>query len=171
MKPETPLDLTFARKLIEHAVWETGRVWRLALEPLDDAQFNRVVAATGCSIRDECLGQMRQDQALLLALDDSLPTPAISDECHRAALWQSWEAIGKAWLNIAAALDQDSWFADCHVEIHGEIAPLKSWQVVLHFIYSGTASRVRVLHLVADVHQAVAFDLSLMQYLTGVFRQ
>ena len=170
MNREAPLDLTFARKLIEHAVWETGRVWREALEPLDDARFDRVIGATGRSIYDECRRQMKLDRALLLALAESNTAPA-TYAGDRAALWQSWEAIGKAWLKIAAELDHDAWFADREVEIDSASETLQSWQIVLHFIYSGTASRVRILRLAADVDKAVAFDLSLMQYLTGVYRR
>ena len=171
MNSQPPLDLTFAHKLIQHSVWETGRVWRLALAPLDDAEFNRVVPARGLSIRGECLLQMREDRNLLLALDASLDAPAISADIDRAALWQNWEAIGKSWLRIADCLDDDAWRTDREIEVDGVLETLQTWQIVLHFIYSGTACRTRILRLVADLRQAVDFDLSLMQYLTGVYRR
>ena len=170
MTAGTPLDLTFARKLIEHAVWETRRVWQLAIEPLDEAQFSRTVAAVGRSIRDECLRHARQDDALLRALNPDFAALAMHDEADRCEIWRRWEAIGEAWLGLAGALEPGRWTADCDAEIDGEAARLKTWQVVLRFVYSGTACRSRILRLVADVHETPRFDLSLMQYLTGVFR-
>ena len=52
--PSNSQDIDFARKLIEHCVWEDQRVWRLAIAPLSDAQFNRRVPFGSGSIQREC---------------------------------------------------------------------------------------------------------------------
>ena len=170
MTPGKPFDLSFARQLIQHAVWENRRLWQLAIQPLDTAQFCQVVAAADVSIRDECLRQMRQDRVLLLALGQPIDSPAPSGESDRSEIWRAWEAIGEAWRRVAENLEALAWYADCEATIDGEAVALKTWQIVMHFIYSGTACRARILRLVADAHQAPQFDLSLMQYITGVFR-
>ncbi len=167
--PGTP-DLEFARKLIEHCCWEDERVWRLAIAPLTDEQFAREVGFGLGSIQRECAHIMETEWTNLRCLRGE--TSAIWElPLDRAAMLASWRAIHADWAAYMGALDADSFFADCAFKDGDRAAQLKAWQLIFDVIYQGTAHRADIMRTVAEVHETPQFDLSLMQFLSGVFRQ
>ena len=82
-----------------------------------------------------------------------------------------WREIHAAWSNFAEELDTDLLLSECGFA-HGEgVVSLKTWQLIFDVVYQGTAHRSDIMRMVAQVHEPPAFDLSLMQFLSGVFRQ
>lgn len=166
-------DINFARKLLEHSFWEDERVWNLAIAPLSDEQFARETRFGLGSIQRACLHIIETESLCLRrigggALDAS---PLGNDQRERAAIHKAWRAIHLAWKPVIGALDADAFFADCAFQADDRIVELKTWQLIVDLVYQGTAHRADIMRMAAEVHEAPAFDLSLMQYLSGVFRR
>lgn len=176
------INVDFARKLIGYHCWENQRVWDLAVVSLSDAQFTREVQFLRCSVQGECQRLLETDAACLGCLlgganeetsvgtnvgAGSANTAAASE---RTAIAVSWQASRRAWTQFAMELDADSLFAACACDIAGAPRKLRAWQLICHVIYHGTARRSQILRLVAELDQPVAFDLSLLQNLTGLLR-
>ena len=70
-----------------------------------------------------------------------------------------------------AQLDDELFFADCIFPDGDHRASSKTWQLIFDLVYQGTAHRSDIMRMVAEVHEAPQFDLSLMQFLSGVYRQ
>ena len=94
------------------------------------------------------------------------PIQPIEKRCK----WQ-WEAIHAGWSQLASELDAALFFSDCAFADGDRAVTLKVWQLIFDVIYQGSTHRSDIMRMVAEVHEPPAFDLSLMQFLTGVFRQ
>lgn len=169
------INVDFARKLIGYHCWENQRVWDLAIVSLSDAQFTREVQFLRCSVQSECQRLLETDAACLGCLlggGDSLGAGSANTAVpsERTAIAASWQASRRAWTQFAAELDADSLFSTCACDIAGMPRKLPAWQLICHVIYHGTARRSQILRLVAELDQPVAFDLSLLQNLTGLLR-
>jgi len=84
---------------------------------------------------------------------------------------QEWRALHAEWSQLASELDATLLFSDCRCPDDGGAAKVKGWQLIIDVIYQGSTRRSNIMRMVAAVHEPAEFDLSLMQYLTGVFRQ
>ena len=82
-----------------------------------------------------------------------------------------WRAIHADWSAFVGELDADGFFADCAFTDGDRVVKLKAWQLIFDVIYQGTTHRSDIMRIVAEVHETPQFDLSLMQFLSGVFRQ
>jgi len=166
-------NLDFARKLIQHNCWEDARVWRLAIAPLTDAQFNQEVRFGLGSIQRECRHILENEGTCLQRIRGSSPdaAPAMPVSADRAKLQMQWEAIHAGWTQLASELDAALFFSDCAPAADGSADKLKVWQLIMDVIYQGSTHRSDIMRMVAEVHEPPTFDLSLMQYLTGVFRK
>ena len=166
-------NLDFARKLIEHSCWEDERVWKLAIAPLTDGQFNQEVGFGLGSIRRQCAHIMETQSTGLRRIRGHGPVmdAASRGASDRAKMRERWGAIHAGWLQLASELEAALFFADrSYRDDRGE-ANLKVWEMIMDVVYQGSAHRSDIMRMVAEVHEAPAFDLSLMQFLTGVFRQ
>ncbi|MDE2637549.1 MAG: DinB family protein [Chloroflexota bacterium] len=163
-------NVEFARKLIEHCCWEDERVWKLAIVPLSDAQFTREVGFGLGSIQLECARIMNTEQICLARIRGEPPPPRKS-QLDRRELRDQWREIHAAWSDFAEALDADLLLSDCMTADGRGAVTLKVWQLIFNVVYQGTAHRSDIMRMVAEVHEPPAFDLSLMQFLSGVFRQ
>lgn len=175
------MNVDFARKLIGYHCWENQRVWDLAIVSLSDAQFTREVDFLRCSVQSECLRMLETDSACLRCLLGGLDSDNVGTNVgagsantagpsERAAIAASWQASRRAWTQFAAELDAGGLFSTCACDIAGAPRKLRAWQLICHVIYHGTARRSQILRLVAELDQPVAFDLSLLQNLTGLLR-
>ena len=166
-------NLDFARKLIEHCCWEDERVWKLAIAPLSDAQFAQEVSFGLGSIQRECAHIMETERLCLRRIGGgSSPESLISaSPLDRRAMRTQWRAIHADWTRYMGALSADRFFSDCAFDDGDGEARLKVWQLIFDVIYQGTTHRADIMRIVAEVHEAPQFDLSLMQFLSGVFRQ
>ena len=166
-------NLDFARKLIEHFCWEDARVWRLAIAPLTDEQFSRQVSFGMGSIRRECIHIMETERAHLRRIrGGSIPENLKGGiPRDRVAMFNQWRAIHAGWSQLAGELDADLFFSDCAVGEDERGAKLKVWQLIFDVVYQGTSHRADIMRMVAEVAEAPQFDLSLMQFLSGVFRR
>ena len=165
-------DVDFARQLIEFNFWENQRVWDLAIAPLTDAQFLQAVSYANESIRDKCIHILELEATCLSQIRGDLrrSSDARDDLLDRSAIAARWQEIRRDWSQFAVGLDDERFFLACEFELDGGVAKLEVWQVIFHVIYLCTSHRSDILRMVADVHQPAEFDLSLMQFLTGVFR-
>lgn len=93
------------------------------------------------------------------------------DPEDRGAMRVQWGAIHGEWRRFASELDAESYFADCVIADGGRDVTLKAWQLLFDVIYQGAAHRSDIMRMVAEVHETPEFDLSLMQFLSGVFRE
>lgn len=166
-------NLEFARKLIEHCCWEDARVWQQAIAPLTDAQFTREVSFGLGSIQRECAHIMAAERTTLQRIRGDAAAERHSGEwtLDRAALWARWRAIHSDWARFMGELDDERFFSDCAFDAGDRELKLKVWQLIFDVIYQGTAHRADIMRMVAEVDEAPQFDLSLMQFLSGVFRQ
>ena len=171
--PAPPADLEFARKLIDHFCWEDERVWERAIMPLSDAQFAQAVGFGLGSIQRECAGLMEAERVCLRRIRGAPPatSPGLDIPLERGRMGQRWRTIHADWKALAAELDGALFFSDCWHVAGGDGVTLKAWQLLFDLVYRGTAQRADILRMVAEVHEAPAFDLSLMQFLSGVFRE
>ena len=170
--PTGPANLDFARKLLQHSFWEDQRVWDLAIAPLTDAQFTQELAFGLGSIQRECLHIMEAQSLCLRRVLGASNPPAVSEEGRqRAALHDQWRAIHRAWAPVIDELDADTVFSDRVIDDGEGIVRLKVWQLIFDLVYLGTARRAEIMRMVAEVDAPPEFDLSLMQFLTGVYRQ
>jgi len=168
--PFRSADLDFARKLIEHCCWEDERVWRLAVAPLTDEQFARAVQFGLGSVQRECAHIMETEWTNLRRLRGET-SPIWELPLDRAAMLARWRAIHAGWLAYMGELDADRFFADCAFTDGDRAVKLKAWQLIFDVIYQGTTHRSDIMRIAAEVHETPQFDLSLMQFLSGVFRQ
>lgn len=168
------MNVDFARKLIGYHCWENQRVWDLAIVSLSDAQFRREVQFLRCSVQSECQRLLETDSASLGCLlgGGSLGAGSANTAgpSERTAIAASWQASRRAWTQFAAELDAGGLFSTCACDIAGAPRKLRAWQLICHVIYHGTVRRSQILRLVAELDQPVAFDLSLLQNLTGLLR-
>jgi len=166
-------DLDFARKLIRHNCWEDARVWRLAIAPLSDAQFVQATPFGLGTIQRECWRLMESQSTCLQRIGGRSfdGAPALPDSADRKKMQRQWEAIHAGWSQLASELDAALFFSDCTFADGDRDVTLKVWQLIFDVIYQGSTHRSDIMRMVAEVHEPPAFDLSLMQYLTGVFRQ
>lgn len=170
--PTRAVDLDFARKLIDHCCWEDERVWALAVAPLTDEQFGREVGFGLGSIQRECAHIMETEWTHLRRLrGDSLTLSHTLDlPQDRAAMRARWRAIHADWAAYMGELEVDLFFADCTFNDGDRAFKLKAWQLIFDVIYQGTSHRSDIMRIAAEVHETPQFDLSLMQFLSGVFR-
>lgn len=165
------MNVDFARKLIEHFCWEDERVWKLAIVPLSDEQFTREVGFGLGSIERECAHIMDIERISLARLRGESSSPARMNQLNRRAMHAQWSEIHAAWSEFAAELDADLLLSDClFADGEGAVA-LLAWQLIFDVVYQGSAHRSDIMRIAAEVHEPPAFDLSLMQFLSGVFRQ
>ncbi len=166
-------NLEFARKLIEHCCWEDERVWQLAIVPLSAAQFAQEVGFGLGSIQRECAHIMETERLCLQRIrGQSSPESLISELPHpRRAMRARWRAIHADWTRYMGELNAELFFSDCSFDDGGREATLTAWQLIFDVIYQGTVHRADIMRMVAEVHEPPQFDLSLMQFLSGVFRQ
>jgi len=171
--PPGRANLDFARKLIQHCCWEDARVWKLAIVPLSDEQFSREVGFGLGSIRRECAYIMETERTnLRRILDDAAPEHLSGESAtDRAAMHRQWRAIHAEWAQLMGELDGEQFFADRALGEGERGAKLKVWQLVFDVVYQGTSHRSDILRMAAEVNEAPQFDLSLMQFLSGVFRK
>ena len=165
--------LDFARKLMEHCCWEEARVWRLAIAPLTDEQFAREVPFGLGSIQRECarIMQIEANNLWRIRGDASLAILGGGSQLGRAAMYRQWRMIHAGWAQFMGELDEALFFSDCAFAAGERDGALKVWQLIFDVIYRGTTHRAEVMRMVAEVHEPPQFDLSLMQFLSGVFRQ
>ena len=161
-------NVEFARKLIEHCCWEDERVWTLAIVPLTDEQFTREVGFGLGTIQRECAHIMDTERICLARIRGEASPPPSKSLLGRRALFAQWREVHTAWHDLIAELDADRLLSDC---AFADGAGLKVWQLLFDVVYQGTAHRSDIMRMVAEVHEATVFDLSLMQFLSGVFRQ
>ena len=171
--PTDAVNPDFARELLEHCCWEDERVWRLAIAPLTDEQFAREVGFGLGSIQRECAHIMETESSALQRIrgESSTEGPIKTLQFDRAEIYRQWRAIHADWADFMGELDGDLFFADCAFRDGDRDVKLKVWQLVFDVIYQGTSHRSDIMRIVAEVHEAPEFDLSLMQFLSGVFRQ
>ena len=168
--PSRAADLDFVRKLIEHCCWEDERVWRLAVAQLSDEQFALEVQFGLGSVQLECAHIMETEWTNLRRLRGET-SPIWELPLDRAAMLAHWRAIHADWATYMGELDADRFFADCAFTDGDPAVKLKAWQLIFDVIYQGTTHRSDIMRIVAAVHETPQFDLSLMQFLSGVFRQ
>ena len=89
----------------------------------------------------------------------------------RAAIYRQWRAIYADWTQFMGELNAALFFSDCTFADGDREATLTVWQLIFDVIYQGTAHRADIMRMVAEVHEPPQFDLSLMQFLSGVFRK
>ena len=166
-------DVNFARKLIEHFCWEDERVWTLAIVPLSDEQFVQDVGFGLGSIQRECWHIMDTQWTCLQLIRGDSPLESLGKHSalDRAAMQAQWSAIHASWTQFAREFDAGLFFSDCAFADDGRETELKVWQLIFDVIYQGTTHRAEVMRMVAEVHDLAEFDLSLMKFLTGVFRK
>ena len=166
-------NLDFARKLIEHCCWEDERVWKLAIAPLTDEQIARPVGFGLGSIQRERDHIIETEWMNLQRLrgEPSLDASNRESPPDREALRARWRAIHADWMAFMGALDAERFFAECAFHDGERDVRLKAWQLIFEVIYQGTTHRSDIMRMVAEVHEAPQFDLSLMQFLSGVLRQ
>lgn len=171
--PPGTANLDFARKLIQHCCWEDARVWNLAIVPLSDEQFSREVGFGLGSIRRECAHIIETEGTnLRRILDDAAPARLCGETAtNRAAMRRRWRAIHAGWAQLMGELDGEQFFADRALGEGAGGAKLKVWQLVFDVVYQGTSHRSDILRMAAEVNEAPQFDLSLMQFLSGIFRK
>ena len=166
-------NLDFARKLLEHCCWEDERVWRLAIAPLSNEQFAREVGFGLGSIERECAHIMETEATNLRRIRGDTSPESLSSASNpgRAEMYQRWRAIHAGWAQFIGELDAERFFADCEFRDGEHVVKLKVWQLMFDVVYQGTSHRAEIMRIAAEVHEAPQFDLSLMQFLSGVFRQ
>lgn len=164
-------NLEFLRKLIEHKCWEDERVWQRAIAPLTDAQFVQAVPFGAGSIQRECWCLIETERKCLRSVraDAPEPAPEIPGAPDRALTRGQWRALRGEWRRLADELDAALLFSDCQIPAEGGEAVLQAWQLIINVIYQGSTHRSNIMRMVAAVQEPAEFDLSLMQYLTGVF--
>ncbi len=165
------MNVDFARKLIEHFCWEDERVWTLAIVPLSDEQFAREVGFGLGSIQRECAHIVDIERISLARLRGESLSPARMSQLNRGAIRAQWPEIHAAWSEFTEELDADLLLSDCQFADGEGAVALKAWQLIFDVVYQGTAHRSDIMRMVAEVHEPPAFDLSLMQFLSGVFCQ
>lgn len=164
------MNVEFARKLIEHFCWEDERVWQLAIAPLSDAQFIRAVGFGLGSIQGECAHIIDTERYCLACLRGETSPLPLGIHFDRRAMRAQWRELHAAWSDFKDKLDSELLLSEC-VFADGEGAvTLRAWQLIFNVVYQGTAHRSDIMRMVAEVHEPPAFDLSLMQFLSGVFR-
>ncbi len=99
------------------------------------------------------------------------PPPPRKSQLDRRELRDQWREIHAAWSDFTEELDADLLLSDCMTADGSGAVTLKVWQLIFNVVYQGTAHRSDIMRMVAEVHEPPAFDLSLMQFLSGVFRQ
>lgn len=166
-------NVDFTRQLITFNFWENQRVWDLAIEPLTDDQFTQEVSSLKGSIRRECLEIINTEWVCLeriqgFAIGEIGSIESLADRKEIAA---GWTLVRQAWTEFADALNEDQFFSQCEFELDGVRHKIDVWKVIFHVLYHGTSRRSGILRLVAEVHQPVDFDLSLLQHLTGLLRE
>ncbi len=169
----TPFSADFAKQIIEFNFWENRRVWDEAILPLTDAQFTTDTGYSWGTIQRECVHIMNGEWGWLQRIH-STPQPrdrfAFEDYVDRQIIRQQWDEIQAAWQQLSAQLDTDYFFSECEFEFRGKQVSMPRWKPIFHVMSHGTLHRTEILHMVAEVHEPIDFDLSMMQYLTGAFR-
>lgn len=165
-------NVDFARKLIRFNVWENQRVWDLAIAPLTEDQFLREVAFLRGSVQSECQQIIDTESVCLQGILGAAPVPgeSLEERADRAAIAARWMSLRQAWTAFADELDGELFFSRREVDIDGDRREMQVWQLVFHVLYHSTSRRSQILRLVAEVSQPAAFDLSLLQHLTGLLR-
>lgn len=164
-------DVEFARKLIEHCCWEDERVWKLAIVPLSDEQFTREVGFGLGAIQRECAHIMNSEQTCLARIRGEPSPPPLISHFDRREMHARWREIHAAWSDFMDELDAELLLSECDFADGDSAVRLKVWQLLFDVVYQGAAHRSDIMRMVAEVHEPPAFDLSLMQFLSGVFRQ
>ncbi|MCY4070471.1 MAG: DinB family protein [Chloroflexi bacterium] len=166
------INVDFARKLIRFNFWENQRVWDLAIAPLTEDQFLREVKFLRGSVQSECQRIISTESAYLRRILGAsiVAGESVEDRMDRAAIAARWMSLRRAWTEFAQELDGDLFFSTCEVETDGGRREMQVWQLVFHVLYHSTSRRSQILRLVAEVNKPAAFDLSLLQHLTGLLR-
>ena len=162
----------FANKLMEFNFWESRRVWDVVITPLTDEQFTQDTGYSWGSIQRECIHIMNGEWGWLqrargIAQSDRL---AFEDFVERQAVRQKWDDIQQAWESFMAELTTETFFQPCRFDFRGQQAVIPTWNIIFHVVNHGTIHRAEILRMVADVNEPADIDLSLMQYVTGAFR-
>ena len=89
----------------------------------------------------------------------------------RAAMHRQWRAIHAEWARLMGELDEELFFADRALGEGEQGVKLNVWQLIFDVVYQGTSHRADIMRMAAEVNEAPQFDLSLMQFLSGVFRK
>ncbi len=165
------MNVEFVRKLIEHCCWEDQRVWKLAIVPLSDEQFTREVGFGLGAIERECAHIMNSERICLAQLRGKSTSPPLVSQNDRRTMRAQWREIHAGWSDYTEELDADLLLSDCIIADGESAVTLKVWQLLFDVVYQGTTHRSDIMRMVAEVHEPPAFDLSLMQFLSGVFRQ
>ena len=165
-------NVDFARKLIRFNCWENKRVWDLVVTPLTDEQFLREVKFLRGSVQSECHRIVSTETVTLQRILGTSRVTGLSDEdrADRATIAARWMSLRQAWTEYARDLEEDQLFSRCEFESDGSLHTLAVWQLIFHVLYQGTSRRSQIMRLVAEVDQPAAFDLSLLQHLTGLLR-
>jgi len=173
MNQQKPFDVSFAKQLIEFNFWENRRVWENAIMPLTDAQFTTDTGYSWGTIQRECVHVMNGELGWLQRANSIQNAEQLKfeDFVERKKIRQQWDRIEEMWETYTTRLDDTLLFTNCTFLFRGKQIEVETWQVIFHVINHGTIHRTEILRMVAEVDKSVDFDLSMMQFLTGVFRQ
>ena len=89
----------------------------------------------------------------------------------RAAMQRQWRAIHAEWAQLMGEMNDEQFFAERAFGEAERGANLKVWQLIFDVVYQGTSHRSDIIRMAAEVNEAPQFDLSLMQFLSGVYRK
>ena len=166
-----PFDVAFIKTLFEFNFWENRRVWDLAIMPLTEAQFTQDTGYSWGTLQRECVHVMDGEQGWLRRAQSQPPqaldfdTYVTRDQCRI-----KWDAIEQDWNDFLATCNEDTFFDTARFMFRGKEEVRPCWQILFHVLNHGTLHRAEMLKMVAEISEPVDFDLSMMQYLTGVFR-
>ncbi len=169
---DKPFNVDFAKELIGFNFWENQRVWDEAISPLTDSQFTMDTGYSWGTIQRECIHIMDGEWGWLQRIRSTAQPESLAFENFpdRQSVRQQWDTIQQAWAQFAAELTAHQFFSDSEFEFRGKQIRMPTWKLIFHVVNHGTTHRSEILRMVADVHKPVDFDLSMMQFLTGVFR-
>ena len=168
----TPLNVDFYSHLIEFNFWENRRVWDEAIMPLTDEQFTTDTGYSWGTIQRECVHIMFGEWGWLKRIQGVAKPENLefADYIDRAVIRQRWDEIQYEWEQYAAALTSETFLADVQIHYRGKVVDIATWKLLFHVVNHSNTHRAEVLRMVADVHEPAEFDLSMVQYFTGVFR-
>lgn len=166
-------NVDFASQLMTFNYWENRRVWDHAIIPLTAAQFMQDTGYSWGTVQRECVHIMDGEWGWLqrirrVAQPEKL---GFDDLIDRQTIRNKWDAIQGEWDVFMQALTPEIFFKSCTFQFRGKPIDMPTGNVIFHVVNHGTTHRSEILRMVADVHQPADFDLSMMQYMTGAFRE
>ncbi len=166
-----PFDVAFIKTLFEFNFWENRRVWDLAIMPLTEAQFTQDTGYSWGTLQRECVHVMDGECNWLKRAQSQQPQSLeFADYPTRERCRARWDTIEQDWQVFLTTLDESTFFGPARFQFRGKEATRPRWQILFHVLNHGTLHRAEMLKMVAEISGPVDFDLSMMQYLTGVFR-